>query len=115
MYGGEGQDDQEQIRALYEERRQIVDKYDLGREDGAVIDDWEDPKLEIYHKTDRFGFITDSRLPDTLYRKVLKRVLSRLHRCNGRNTQGSQAILSYVRTYSQSNCFCDVTQLLIGL
>ena len=85
MYGGEGQDDQEQLRALYEERRQIVDKYDLGREDGAVIDDWEDPKLEIYHKTDRFGFITDSRLPDTLYRKVLKRVLSRLHRCNGRN------------------------------
>ena len=31
------------------------------------------------------------------------------------DTQGSQAILSYVRTYSQSNCFCDVTQLLIGL
>jgi len=83
MYGGEGQDDQEQLRALYEERRQIVDKYDLGREDGAVIDDWEDPKLEIYHKTDRFGFITDSRLPDTLYRtekqqKQLEKEISRL-------------------------------------
>ena len=28
--------------------------YDLGREDGAVIDDWEDPKLEIYHTQDRY-------------------------------------------------------------
>ena len=36
-----------------EERRQIVERYDQGREDGAVFDDWEDPKLEIYHTQDR--------------------------------------------------------------
>ena len=84
MYGGENHEDkEEQIRILHEERRQIVEKYDLGREDGAVIDDWEDPKFEIYHKTDRFGFITDSRLPDAGYRtekqqKQLDKEMSRL-------------------------------------
>ena len=36
-----------------EERRRIVERYDQGREDGAVIDDWEDPKFEIYHTQDR--------------------------------------------------------------
>lgn len=39
-------------------------RYDLGREEGAKIDDWEDPKLEYYHKQDRWGFIHDERLPD---------------------------------------------------
>jgi len=28
-----------------------------GREEGAVIDAWEDPNYEVYHTTDRFGFI----------------------------------------------------------
>ena len=54
-------DDQESERELRErcreERRQIVEKYDIGREEGAVIDDWEDPKLEIYHTQDRYGFL----------------------------------------------------------
>ena len=39
------------------ERQEIVARYDLGREEGAKIDDWEDPKLEYYHKQDRWGFI----------------------------------------------------------
>ena len=47
-----------------EERREIVRKYDLGREDGASIDPWEDPTFEVYHKTDRYGFIQDKRIPD---------------------------------------------------
>ena len=29
-------------------------RYDQGREDGAVIDDWEDPNFEIYHTQDRY-------------------------------------------------------------
>ena len=36
-----------------EERKQIVERYDKGRDDGVVIDDWEDPKFEIYHTQDR--------------------------------------------------------------
>ena len=51
-----------------EERREIVAKYDRGREDGAVIDDWEDPKFDIYHKKDRYGFIHDHRLPEIVSR-----------------------------------------------
>ena len=39
------------------ERQEIVARYDLGRDEGAKIDDWEDPKLEVYHKQDRWGFI----------------------------------------------------------
>ena len=39
------------------ERAAIVRRYDQGREDGAHIDDWEDPKLELYHAQDRYGFI----------------------------------------------------------
>jgi len=28
-----------------------------GRDEGAVIDQWEDPAFEVYHVTDRYGFI----------------------------------------------------------
>jgi hypothetical protein len=28
-----------------------------GREEGAQIDLWEDPAFEVYHVTDRYGFI----------------------------------------------------------
>ena len=28
-----------------------------GREDGALIEDWEDPDLSIYKSTDRYGFM----------------------------------------------------------
>jgi len=55
--------EEEQVARAREERQQIVSRYDQGREDGAVIDDWEDPKFEIYHTQDRFGFIHDQRLP----------------------------------------------------
>lgn len=40
-----------------EERLAVIAKYDKGREEGAQIDDWEDPAFEIYHVTDRYGFI----------------------------------------------------------
>ena len=55
------------------ERQEIVARYDLGREEGAQIDDWEDPKLEVYHKQDRWGFIHDDRLPDTKLRTERER------------------------------------------
>jgi len=28
-----------------------------GRDEGAEIDQWEDPAFEVYHVTDRYGFI----------------------------------------------------------
>jgi len=63
-YSGDLSEEEQAARAR-EERQQIVLRYDQGREDGAVIDDWEDPKFEIYHTQDRFGFIHDQRLPAT--------------------------------------------------
>lgn len=46
-----------------EERAKLFQRYDHGREPGAEIDSWEDPAFEIYHQTDRYGFIHDQRLP----------------------------------------------------
>lgn len=56
-------DQYEQIRQAERERAEIVARYDKGREEGAQIDPWEDPTFEVYHVTDRYGFIHDSRLP----------------------------------------------------
>ena len=74
----------------------LSSRYDQGREDGAVIDDWEDPKLEIYHTQDRstlthtltltvlsrFGFIHDQRQPSDVRRsdeerKALEKEMNR--------------------------------------
>ena len=30
---------------------------DQGRDEGAVIEDWEDPDLSLYKSTDRYGFM----------------------------------------------------------
>lgn len=49
--------EEELIERALEERATIVAKYDLGREKGAQIDPWEDPAFEVYHVTDRYGFI----------------------------------------------------------
>ncbi|XP_055605146.1 uncharacterized protein LOC129753350 isoform X2 [Uranotaenia lowii] len=51
------------IERAKEERLKIFQRYDLGRDPGAVIDPWEDPTYEVYHQTDRYGFIHDKRLP----------------------------------------------------
>lgn len=39
----------------------LFQRYDDGRE--QQIDSWEDPGFEVYHQTDRYGFIHDKRLP----------------------------------------------------
>jgi hypothetical protein len=49
--------EEELLRRAAEERELIVGRYSRGREDGAQIDPWEDPAFEIYHATDRYGFI----------------------------------------------------------
>lgn len=53
----------EEIQRAAKERADIVAKYDKGREEGAQIDPWEDPGFEVYHVTDRYGFIHDHPLP----------------------------------------------------
>ncbi|KAL5010531.1 hypothetical protein ScPMuIL_012836 [Solemya velum] len=52
----------EELEKAATERAEIVAKYDKGHE-GAQIDPWEDPKFEVYHVTDRYGFIHEEALP----------------------------------------------------
>ncbi|ODN03265.1 USP6 N-terminal-like protein [Orchesella cincta] len=63
-----------------EERLAILAKYDKGREEGAQIDPWEDPAFEIYHVTDHYGFIHDTRLPEKIGGQELKRRELEIHR-----------------------------------
>ena len=49
---GEEEDAEMRARAR-EERAQIVEKYDRGRNKGAKIDEWEEIQMLIYHKQDR--------------------------------------------------------------
>ncbi|CAL4101422.1 unnamed protein product, partial [Meganyctiphanes norvegica] len=68
-----GLSEEELLIRAREERAAIVGRYDKGREEGAIIDPWEDPEYEIYHTTDRYGFIHDTRLPQTRNKEEAKR------------------------------------------
>lgn len=56
-------EEEKMVARANEERAKLFQRYDRGREPGAEIDPWEDPGFEIYHQTDRYGFIHDERLP----------------------------------------------------
>ena len=58
------------LQNLAQERRDIVAKYDRGRDENTSIDPWEDPQFEVYHKRDRYGFIHDQRIPSGNDNKV---------------------------------------------
>uniref|UniRef100_A0A1B6DWH4 USP6 N-terminal-like protein n=1 Tax=Clastoptera arizonana TaxID=38151 RepID=A0A1B6DWH4_9HEMI len=55
---------EELLQRAAEERATIVARYKKGRQEGAEIDPWEDPAFEIYHVTDRYGFIHDHRITE---------------------------------------------------
>ena len=40
-------EEEEMAERTRKERADIVRKYDIGREEGAVIDPWEDPDFEV--------------------------------------------------------------------
>ncbi|XP_072290752.1 uncharacterized protein [Eucyclogobius newberryi] len=48
---------------ITEERAEIINKYDKGRQEGVDIDPWEDADYSIYKVTDRFGFLHEKELP----------------------------------------------------
>lgn len=75
-----GLSEEELLIRAREERATIVGRYNLGREEGAVIDPWEDPEFEIYHSTDRYGFIHDTRLPQSRSKEEEKRLEIELSR-----------------------------------
>ncbi|KAM7345168.1 USP6 N-terminal-like protein isoform 1-T1 [Cochliomyia hominivorax] len=53
------------LKRAAEERELIFNRYSLGLDPTNQVDPWENPKYEIYHITDKYGFMHDSRLPDT--------------------------------------------------
>ncbi|CAH1159098.1 unnamed protein product [Phyllotreta striolata] len=61
------------VKRSAEEREKIFLRYEQGRE-GAEIDPWEDPGFEVYHTTDRYGFIHDKRLPSKVDPQEAKRL-----------------------------------------
>ncbi|CAD7089548.1 unnamed protein product [Hermetia illucens] len=46
-----------------EEREKIFQRYDRGTDPSNDVDPWENPSFEVYHYTDKYGFIQDQRLP----------------------------------------------------
>ncbi|XP_017146388.1 USP6 N-terminal-like protein isoform X1 [Drosophila miranda] len=53
------------VRRAEDEREEIVKRYELGLDPTNIVDPWENPTFEIYHITDKYGFMHDSRLPTT--------------------------------------------------
>ncbi|XP_043083215.1 USP6 N-terminal-like protein [Puntigrus tetrazona] len=48
---------------IAEERAEIIQKYEKGRQEGVHINPWEDADYSIYKVTDRFGFLHEEELP----------------------------------------------------
>ncbi|KYB24592.1 USP6 N-terminal-like protein [Tribolium castaneum] len=68
------------LKRSAEEREKIFKRYERGREEGAEIDPWEDPGFEVYHATDRYGFIHDKRLPSKVDPQEAKKLQIELER-----------------------------------
>ena len=54
-----------------------------GREEGAVIEDWEDPDLSVYRSTDRYGFMqyVFNTLKIIIWMYMYNYVLTYVHVC----------------------------------
>lgn len=48
---------------IAEERADIIEKYEKGRQEGVHINPWEDADYSIFKFTDRFGFLHEEELP----------------------------------------------------
>ncbi|XP_049307547.1 USP6 N-terminal-like protein isoform X2 [Bactrocera dorsalis] len=74
-------DDQEALlQRAADEREAIFNRYSLGLDPTNVVDPWENPTFELYHITDKYGFMHDSRLPDTRDSQELQRTKIELER-----------------------------------
>ena len=49
-------EEEEMAERTRKERAEIVKKYDIGREEGAVIDPWEDPDFEVCMRVQTWMF-----------------------------------------------------------
>ncbi|XP_067626342.1 USP6 N-terminal-like protein isoform X2 [Eurosta solidaginis] len=68
------------LQRAADEREAIFNRYSLGLDPKNVVDPWENPTFEIYHITDKYGFMHDSRLPETRNSQELQRTKIELER-----------------------------------
>ncbi|EDW47794.1 USP6 N-terminal-like protein isoform X2 [Drosophila sechellia] len=61
----DGEQQEALVKRAEDEREDIFRRYELGLDPSNVVDSWENPTFEIYHRTDKYGFLHDSRLPST--------------------------------------------------
>ncbi|XP_030369084.1 USP6 N-terminal-like protein isoform X2 [Scaptodrosophila lebanonensis] len=76
-------DDEQQhalVKRADDEREDIFKRYELGLDPSNVVDSWENPTFEIYHITDKYGFMHDSRLPSTRDSQEVQRTKIELER-----------------------------------
>ncbi|XP_037954501.1 USP6 N-terminal-like protein isoform X1 [Teleopsis dalmanni] len=74
-------DEQEALlKRATEEREMIFNRYALGLDPKNEVDPWENPTFELYHVTDKYGFIHDSRLPDIRDSQEVQRTKIELER-----------------------------------
>ncbi|XP_064538147.1 USP6 N-terminal-like protein isoform X2 [Drosophila montana] len=68
------------VKRAEDEREDIFKRYDLGLDPNNVVDSWENPTFEIYHITDKYGFMHDSRLPSSRDSQEVQRTRIELER-----------------------------------
>ncbi|EDV37972.1 uncharacterized protein Dana_GF11146, isoform B [Drosophila ananassae] len=61
----DGEQQEALVKRAEDEREGIFRRYELGLDPTNKVDSWENPTFEIYHITDKYGFMHDSRLPET--------------------------------------------------
>ncbi|XP_034103020.1 USP6 N-terminal-like protein isoform X3 [Drosophila nasuta] len=68
------------VKRAEDEREDIFNRYELGLDPNNVVDSWENPTFEIYHITDKYGFMHDSRLPSSRDSQEVQRTKIELER-----------------------------------
>ncbi|TDG45296.1 hypothetical protein AWZ03_008265 [Drosophila navojoa] len=68
------------VKRAEDEREDIFKRYELGLDPHNVVDSWENPTFEIYHITDKYGFMHDSRLPSSRDSQEVQRTKIELER-----------------------------------
>ncbi|XP_023160058.1 USP6 N-terminal-like protein isoform X1 [Drosophila hydei] len=68
------------VKRAEDEREDIFKRYELGLDPHNIVDSWENPTFEIYHITDKYGFMHDSRLPSSRDSQEVQRTKIELER-----------------------------------
>ncbi|XP_032596898.1 USP6 N-terminal-like protein isoform X2 [Drosophila grimshawi] len=68
------------VKRAEDEREDIFKRYELGTDPSNKVDSWENPTFEIYHKTDKYGFMHAACLPSSRDSEEAQRIKIELER-----------------------------------